>query len=149
MFKVGDAVKDLEGRAMTVDRVEKCLDCNKILITCVWVEGANVMTKLFGNKELVVRGRYDHLIEQLADRARQPARVTGVQAYFHRGLNEIRWTINQTDQLNAEQVNELLGPATEVTPADVQAYDPATATGERLQELMTITGFDDPNTDPF
>jgi len=42
MLQIGDVVCHRDGGAdMTVEKIEKCLDCNRVLVTTVFYEGLN------------------------------------------------------------------------------------------------------------
>ena len=55
-FIVGDVVveRNTTEPNMTVDKVEKCLDCNKIVITCIWIGDTDLLVKTFNKSKLVM-----------------------------------------------------------------------------------------------
>jgi hypothetical protein len=102
MFKPGDVVarRDGQGESMTVEKVEKCLDCTGIIVSCVWIPligGAQRAEFPKGKLDLIRaapaprRGDYDRIFE------RERALENTIEATFIDHARNVTFTLANTD----------------------------------------------------
>ncbi len=69
MFVVGDKVRQNNaGQDMTVEAVEKCLDCNRVVVSCCWLVGTDLHRDTFKAKELTkinMARHFDQILREI------------------------------------------------------------------------------------
>lgn len=84
MFQPGDVVsRGGDHPNMTVEKVEKCLDCKGLVVSCVWADGFNALRSEFNAKALT-----------LIQAARPAPRPVTYAQIFTRVQEQAQWIVD-------------------------------------------------------